>query len=95
MDGRPHRKTLARMSKRLDIIDREALSAQLDELAAWSGVTGKTRTKVLEILKEALTRGHAAIRTDFESERQPGHEAVIAIAGLMDGLIGEIGRAHV
>jgi [protein-PII] uridylyltransferase len=78
------------MAKRLDIIDRKNLSARLDELASWSGVTAKTRSKVLEILKESLTSGHATIRAAFESEKLPGDEAVVAIAGLMDGVIGTL-----
>ncbi len=90
MDSRPYRMPPTPMTKRLDIIDREALSAQLDELASWSGVGGKTRGKVLEILKEALTAGRATIRTAFENEQLPGDEVVVAIAELMDGLIGAL-----
>lgn len=78
------------MTRRLDIIDRETLNAQLDALTSWSGVTGKARTKVLEILKEALTSGHATIRNAFESEGLRGDDAVVAIAGLMDGVIGAL-----
>jgi [protein-PII] uridylyltransferase len=78
------------MTKRLDIIDREALDAQLGELASWSGVAGKARGRMLEILKEALAAGRATIRTAFESERLPGDDVVVAIAELMDDLIGAL-----
>lgn len=78
------------MIKRLDIIDRVALSDRLDALASWSGATGKTRGQVLDILKETLAVGRAAIRGQFESKALSGSEAVVATTELMDGVIGAL-----
>jgi len=78
------------MTKRTDIIDREALSDRLDALAAWSGATAKTRAEVLDILKETLAAGRASIRGQFEAKALSGAEAVVAITELMDGIIGAL-----
>ena len=76
------------MAKRRDIIDTKALTAKLDELAGWSGVTSKTRPQILALFKEALTTGRDIIRRRFEEEAMPGYESVTANTALMDELVG-------
>ena len=86
------------MAKRRDIIDTKALTAKLDELAGWSGVTSKTRPQILALFKEALTTGRDIIRRRFEEEAMPGYESVTANTALMDELVGVLywfARTHV
>lgn len=78
------------MSKRYDIIDRPTLTARLAALAEWSGVTTKTRAKMLDILKEVLAAGHASIRDAFENHALPGDDVVVANTELTDAVIGAL-----
>ncbi|MCG8511199.1 MAG: bifunctional uridylyltransferase/uridylyl-removing protein, partial [Rhodospirillales bacterium] len=75
------------MAKRRDIIDTDDLTARLDELAEWSGVTAKTRPQILALFKGALAEGFATVRRRFEDEALPAYEAVAAQTALVDGLV--------
>ncbi|MCP5366778.1 MAG: [protein-PII] uridylyltransferase [Hyphomicrobiales bacterium] len=78
---------MARIRKQRDIIDRKTLTARLDELAAWSGYSDRTRGEVLDMFRSALQCGTAEVRRRFETERLPGRDAIRAQSFLMDQLI--------
>ncbi len=67
-----------------DIIDRRALSAELEALADTS--PEPPRTRVAEILKGALAAGRSEVRKRFE-DGASGTETVHALSFLMDQLI--------
>jgi [protein-PII] uridylyltransferase len=69
------------------VIDRRALTAALDDLAAWSGYSPKTHGRVLELFKAALAGGAAEIRHRFESEAADGIAAGRAQAYLIDQIV--------
>ena len=69
------------------IIDRKALTKQLDELAGWSGYTPKNQGEVLAIFKDAHTKGWEEVKKRFEAGKLTGPEATRAHAHLMDQLI--------
>ena len=69
------------------IIDRKALTARFEKLAAWSGITTRNSGEVLKIFKEALTAGNGEVRRRFEHDRAKGAETVKAQAFLIDQLI--------
>ncbi len=67
-----------------DIIDRRALSAELEALAEKSAEP--PRQRVAEILKAALAAGRAEVRRRFDAGAS-GTETVLALSFLMDQLI--------
>src|SRR5580704_18053006 len=67
-----------------DIIDRRAISAELEALAEAS--TEPPRQRVAEMLKAALASGRAETRRRFEGGAS-GTETVHALSFLMDQLI--------
>ncbi|MEQ8505479.1 MAG: [protein-PII] uridylyltransferase [Rhodospirillales bacterium] len=69
------------------IIDRKALTKQLDDLAGWSGYTPKTQGEVLAIFKDAHAKGWDEVKTRFEAGKLTGPEATRAHALLMDQII--------
>jgi [protein-PII] uridylyltransferase len=69
------------------IIDRKALTKQLDDLVGWSGYTPNTQGEVLSIFKDAHGAGWEEIKQRFEAGKLTGPEATRAHALLMDQLI--------
>lgn len=78
---------MPRVQKPRAIIDRKALMAALDDLASWSGVTTKTRPKILDLFKGALADGSAEVRRRFEDEAARGGDTIRAQSYLVDQLI--------
>ena len=72
--------------KRRRIIDRKALGAGLEELAAGDPSGGK----VLELLKDVLAAGHGEVRRRFEGGSATGADVVAANSFLMDQLLRSI-----
>jgi [protein-PII] uridylyltransferase len=86
------------MGNRRAIIDRKALTGQLDELAGWSGYSLKTRGNVLDILSGALRDGEEELRRRFEEQAVPGIEVVRDRTYLVDQtvrLIHDFALRHV
>ncbi len=81
---------MAPIRRRRDIIDRETLIAEIDELLDDAGTSRRTQGAVLSRLKDALTRGRVEIRRRFESDAVAGGETVRSLAYLVDELIAVI-----
>ncbi|MDA0305319.1 MAG: [protein-PII] uridylyltransferase [Proteobacteria bacterium] len=73
-----------------EIIDRQALLVELEELVGWSGYTPKTQSQVLEIFKKTQSRGWNEVRRRFEDEGASSRDVVRANAYLVDQLIRSI-----
>ncbi len=73
-----------------DIFDGPGLSSRLEELAGWSGVSAKTRPKVVALFKDVLERGRAEVRRRFEAGELSGYDATAANTYLIDRLIRAI-----
>src|SRR5579863_194225 len=71
------------IERQRDIVDRRALQARVDELAAPGEAA---RGAVAEILKRALADGRAEVRRRFEAGSS-GTEATQALAFLVDQVI--------
>ena len=70
-----------------EIIDRRALSEDLDRQARATADEGVRRTALVEGLKAAHKTGTAVIRTRLENHKATGAEAVAAHSYLMDQII--------
>ncbi len=81
---------MPQIRKKHDIIDRQALTGELDALAGWSGYAAKTHNAVLDIFKRALAGGRDEIRRRFEAHGASGAEVVHAHAYLVDQLVRAI-----
>ncbi|NQU60114.1 MAG: [protein-PII] uridylyltransferase [Rhodospirillales bacterium] len=73
-----------------EIIDRQALLAELEELVGWSGYTPKTQAQVLDIFKIAFSRGWAEVKRRFEEEGAASRDIVRANSHLVDQLIRSV-----
>ncbi len=78
---------MTKIRKQRDIIDRKALTLELEELVSWSGFTNKTRGQVLKIFKTALKKGSTEIQRRFEAQEARGLETVKANSFLLDQLV--------
>ncbi len=81
---------MASTVKPRDIIDRQALLGQLEELVGWSGYTPKTQGKVLDIFKEAHKNGWNEVRRRFEESGATSRDVFHDNAYLIDQLIRSI-----
>ena len=72
------------VQRQREIIDRRALSAALDALA--TATPEPPRTRVVELLRQALQEGRAEVRRRFEAGASGG-DTVRALSFLMDQLI--------
>ncbi|MBL8628500.1 MAG: [protein-PII] uridylyltransferase [Rhodospirillaceae bacterium] len=70
-----------------EIIDRRALSAELDAIALNDGNDSTRRAKFIEALKAALKKADDEIRTRLESGKYLGDDCVAARSYMMDQLI--------
>lgn len=78
---------MANLTKPRGIIDRKALTIQLDELVDWSGYTPKTQGAVLDIFKSAQKAGWAEIKRRFEEGGASARETTLANSYLVDQLV--------
>ncbi len=78
---------MVRIRRRKDIIDRETLITEFDELIEQGGPPSRTQGAVLAHLKDALAKGRTEVRRRFESDDVVGGETVRALAFLIDELI--------
>lgn len=76
-----------RTHNRRNIINRQALIAELGEQSRWGPSSPRGRATALQIFKAALYRGVAEIRRRFESDEMTGAEVVQANAFLVDQLV--------
>lgn len=81
---------MPRVHKPRAIIDRKVLMGELDDMASWSGVTAKTRPKVLALFKDALAAGAVEVRRRFEEEAVSGAETTRAQSYLIDQLVAAL-----
>src|SRR5579883_2002466 len=76
---------MSQIQRQREIIDRRAVLAALDALA--EGAAGEPpRGKVVEVLRQALQQGRAAVRQRFD-DGATGTETVRALSFLMDQLV--------
>ncbi len=75
--------------KQRDIVDRKALIARLKAVVATDLPKHKVRREVLEVFKQTLADGRAAIRRRFE-ENNAGRETVAESCFLIDQLVRTI-----
>jgi [protein-PII] uridylyltransferase len=78
---------LVNVSKPREIIDRKAITIQLNELVDWSGYTPKTQKQVLAIFKEVQKVGWTEIKRRFEDVDISVRETTMANSYLVDQLI--------
>src|SRR3546814_11647177 len=76
-----------KLENRRAIIDRRALSARLDEIAGETSDTGKRRRAMVDLLKEALEAGRAAIELRLLAHPSSGRVSANATAFLIDQII--------
>ncbi|MGB0681616.1 MAG: [protein-PII] uridylyltransferase [Magnetovibrionaceae bacterium] len=79
-------KSEVRPRKPREIIDRRHLTLALDATAAEVGGV-KSRSRVLELLKQALGQGSDAVRRRFEANEDKGMDCIRAQAFLIDQLV--------
>ncbi|PAL21632.1 [protein-PII] uridylyltransferase [Sphingopyxis sp. GW247-27LB] len=75
------------LDHRRAIIDRRALSGQLDEIAAETSDTGQRRRAMVALLKEALEAGRAEIERRLLDHPSSGRIAANATAFLIDQIV--------
>jgi [protein-PII] uridylyltransferase len=78
---------MVRIRQQRGIIDRKALTTELDELVAWEGYADRTRSRVLALFKKALQEGEAEVRRRFEEGEASGLWTVQNRSFLVDQLV--------
>ncbi|MFM8992492.1 MAG: nucleotidyltransferase domain-containing protein, partial [Alphaproteobacteria bacterium] len=80
------RPPMEQIANQREIVDRRALHARLEALAA-EKQPARQRARVLEALREALEAGRAEIRRRFEAGRATAAPTVASICFLVDQLV--------
>ena len=78
---------MVNVSKPREIIDRKAITVELDELVNWPGYAPKSQFLVLAIFKAAQKAGWAEVKRRFEASNLSVRDTTLANSYLVDQLI--------